>query len=112
MKSRLPILAFAASSVLSVVLIGCNPPIDEKKGDTTAPTGTGEPGAATKPGSPSTSTSTSPAPAPAPTEGMAPAPTPTPAPSPAVEPPKTDDKPADTAPAPKDEPKKDEAPKA
>ncbi len=88
MKFRLGSWA-VASSLLSVALIGCEPPVDEKKPDTpTTPT---------------------PAPAPADTK---PAETPKPADAtPAVEPPKDAAKPADAAPAPKDESKKEEAPK-
>ncbi len=104
MKIRPSALAFA-SSFLSVALVGCNPPIDEKKGDTGAPTAT-----TTKPAD--SIPVVTPAPAETKPGDMAPAPTTTPAPTPAVEAPKVDDKPADATPTPKDEAKKDQAPKA
>ncbi len=105
MNTRFGTLALAAGSLLSVVLIGCNPPIDEKKTDSGTPAPS-----STKTGDPGTM---SPAPTPAPSSTKAGDPGPmSPAPTPSTESPKVDDKPADATPAPKEEMKKDEPPKA
>ncbi len=99
MKFRVGTWVVAASSLLSAALIGCNPPIDEKKPD--APVVTPGPDATV---TPTPAPAPTPVPAPDSGPGATVAPAPAPAPVPAPDSPKEEAKQADL-------PKPTEAPK-